>query len=156
MVISSLLSPSITVFDFDRAAIGQSAARLYWFLSKNPSVQSMSAMVSGRIIPRESTGNFPLQEDSFAPNGQLEYNSFYADTDVVRLLMLEEQLKHLDVTDEYIIRGLLNDIGQQELADMLFVSESTLKYRIKKIAENMGCRTKKELLAYLKSFFQSL
>ena len=150
--LSELITPRITVARFDCHAIGQHAARLYRFLTKNPDMSSVTAHVSGQIIARESTGQIP---PVFAAPKSVEksaYINFYADDDVRNIFSLEELFQKSDELDRHIIHGLLCERSYSDLAASLFVSESTVKYRVRKMTEAAGCRTKEELLSLLEAY----
>ncbi|MCI8360951.1 MAG: substrate-binding domain-containing protein [Clostridiales bacterium] len=150
--LSELISPRITVAKFDCYAIGQHAARLYRFLSKNPHMSSVTANVSGQIIARESTGGVPPVFTAPKPVEKSAYINFYADDDVRNIFSLEELFQRSDELDRHIIHGLLCERSYPDLAASLFVSESTVKYRVRKMIEAAGCRTKEELLSLLGAY----
>lgn len=150
--LSELISPRITVAKFDCRSIGRHAARLYRFLSKNPDMSSVTANVSGQIIVRESTGQVP---PVFAAPKAVEksaYINFYADDDVRNIFSLEELFQRSDELDRHIIHGLLCERSYPDLAASLYVSESTVKYRVRKMTETAGCRTKEDLLSLLEAY----
>lgn len=146
---SELITPKITVAKFDCFAIGRHAAKVYRFLAKNPEITSLSANVSGQIIARESTGEIPASAAPVRESFHTDYVDFYADADVQNIFSLEELFQGMDELDREILHGLLCEKSYPALAETLFTSESTIKYRVKRMIELAGCESKAELLERL-------
>lgn len=153
--LSGIIAPKITVAEFDCFSIGREAARLYSFLSKKSGFFSVNATISGNITVRESTGGNPLPDPaSVFSNPKLPVN-FYEDKDVKSIISLESLFKNSDDTDKKILQGLLCDRKYSELAEEFFISESSVKYRIKRMAGFAGCSSRAELLELLARYMDS-
>ena len=78
-------------------------------------------------------------------NGKKRSGSFIDDPDIRRIMRIEDALAGCKEIDLEILRGLIGKRRMAELSDELFISESTLKYRIKQLLLRFGCGSRQEL-----------
>lgn len=150
--LSELISPKITIASFDCFSIGRHAVRVYNFLAKNPDIVSLWVNVSGQIIARQSTGSVTpafLSISETPSSGQVD---FYSDTDVDNILSLEELFRNFDDLDQHILHGLLLENPYSLMAESLYVSESTIKYRVSKMLKLARCQTKTQMMDLLNEY----
>lgn len=152
--LSKMIVPNITVAEFDCFSIGRQAVKVYSFLTRNPDISALTATVSGQIIVRASTaGILPCQNNHRAV-GHADSVNFYADNDVKGIFILEELLENIDKLDRQIIYGLLCDNKISALAEALFISESAVKYRIKRMFGIAGCETRTAFVTWLTQYME--
>lgn len=153
--LSQLLSPSITLALFDCVNIGKQAVKLYRTLVKNPEISSLTAKVTGRIIPRESTAfqELPFAAKDISIPSTSRYNQFYSDKDVQDIFSAEKLVSGCDEMDFKILNGLLCDKSLQELERELYTTQNTIKYRMKRMKKLTGSASRKDLLDLFLTIF---
>lgn len=137
-MLGRMIRPSITTALLDCIAIGKQSIKLCMLLAKNPSLTSLHAKVSGYIdirettkFPHEKTLNTTVDVDVDLP--RIEILNFYSDKNVDEIFCLEELLTHCNLTDIQILEGIRCGMHYWEIAERLFISESTIKYRLKRL-----------------------
>ena len=152
-LIGQLVSPSITSSSLDYYDVGKKAVDIYLYLRRHPSVSYQSTVVNCQLYPRESTEyRNPGAYISDYGYNYAETNrekTFYGDTTVSGLLDLELFLQNLDPVDFFVLDGLISGKPYSILVEEYSVSESTVKYRLRKMLMLLGCTTRAELLAII-------
>lgn len=158
-VLASHTDPGITSVSLDYSETGQQAVRLFAWLSRQEELSSVSVRVRAVLTVRGSTASLPAPDTYDEITGHLPQHdniNFYSDLEAKKLLNLEQLLMKADDMDHRIIQGLLKGQKQEILEDRLFLSESALRYRLKKLCENAGCASRSELLMQLKEWEEYL
>lgn len=143
------LSPPLTTVDFDYFTLGYEAARVYMLAAELPptSPTVLSASIPSRLIIRDGIGN-PEFIGGAARNpnpymrGALE-SDYFAAPEVDGIIKLEDYLQVCDRIDRELIFNSANQYSQ--LAEQLYISERTLKYRMSKILTALGLDSKSDL-----------
>ncbi len=148
--LAAKVHPTITTIACDYVAIGRQSVKVAMMLSRNHACSTISMTVQGSLIPRESTGNVlpsdrapPALEEEAADGAEV---NIYADTAVTNLLAVENLLSHCEAVDFKILKGLSQSLRYTDLADLCFLSENTVKYRVKRMQNLAGQRCRPDLL----------
>ena len=147
-ILSEFITPSITVAKFDCVLIGKQSVKLYTMLTRNSEMSSISAKISSEIYPRESTENCKVSimpRSNFQQKKTDEIN-FYSDTDVSNIFDTENLVSNCDDLDFKILYGMICDKRLTVLANELYTTENTIKYRIKRMLNLTGTASRKELI----------
>lgn len=133
-ILSGMVTPSLSTISLDYHEIGNQAMGAYLYLLKHPEISSMDIFIPCKIVPRQST-NF---EEYIIVNEIIYYpctnnDLFFNDPDISEFFILEHFFEQCDEIDLEIIKGLMQKIRYESLAEKLHISEYTLKYRLKKI-----------------------
>lgn len=152
LTISADLNPSVTTVECNYFQLGKHAVKLHQFLQRNTDISGASVTVDGQIIPRQSTaakkvGTYQQKSDrkSVEPLYDL-------DPDSMMILQAEELLRMWDDIDRSILQGLLADKTIAAIADGLFISVSTVKYRLRKMLTAASLKNKEELIAIIRKY----
>lgn len=145
MTIGRYFRPSITSMTMDMLNVGEQAFNVRRFLSNNDMQDNaLKITVPGRILARESTENRSIEPDSVNVMPSLQADRFYSNPTIAVLVGIENCISQRDKTDLRIIRGMLDKLSYEVIADELFISGSTLRYRLTKIFSDAGVKTRQE------------
>ena len=149
-VLAEMMSPSLTTVRLNYSEMGRQAVLLYVSLFRNPDNVSVVTSINCDIVERESTRGIAVDRGVRLPeahkyNGKKRSGSFIDDPDIRRIMRIEDALAGCKEIDLEILRGLIGKRRMAELSDELFISESTLKYRIKQLLLRFGCGSRQEL-----------
>lgn len=153
--IGAMFNPSITTFAFDYKKIGSSSIKLYEFLSKNPDITNCNISLDGNIIPRKTTNNYSAKTIT-SLNFDVPFDdsqSIFNDLPLKQILMIDEILTSDDRLNTKIILEILKNSTNAQMSDTLFLSNTALNHRIKKIYKHTGTNSKKELYNLLINIF---
>lgn len=144
--ISGLYRDTITSLHMDFAPYGRAALYIYECMQKNPFVSGMTVNIrwsleSDAVQCRQTELSLPMQEDLF-----------YADPEIRDMIIVDKYLNLSEPVDRDIFRGLLRGQTYQSIADRCFLTEGTIKYRVKRLVQLCGAESKAELLSLLKSY----
>lgn len=145
-VISGYYRDAITSLRMDFEPYGKAALNIYECLRKNPYISGMTVNIQWSGSEEEVTKldtklTLPEREDEF-----------YADPEIRRLLILDRYLNLRDPLDRDIFSGLLKGQTYQNVADRCFLTEGTVKYRIRRLVQQCGAGSKGELLELLRQY----
>ncbi|MBQ7033517.1 MAG: substrate-binding domain-containing protein [Clostridia bacterium] len=151
--LSSEVVPSITTIDFCEEDMGREAISLYWYLLRHPEILRMDVLVKHKLVVRDSTARQPFQKGNtevYFPGEVVYDNRGYGE-----LMKIESLLLGADDTTRKIL-SMLEHKSTAQIAEALFMSESTVKYRIGNIARIMGVKNRREALEILHKYNLSL
>lgn len=147
-------SPSLTSVNFDYYALGREAVRLYEYQLHSESGVISHVRIPTELIIRDSTGAIPFNNRKIAVDiGNQNLPDYFGGNLVSRLIMLENDLQHSDPIDREIIFGTARGETYTQLANRLYLSERTLKYRLSHILKRLGLHSKSELSTLVQEVF---
>lgn len=152
--LSRCIKPSLTTAALDHVELGRQAVDTAFHLGKNPHITRMAVTIEGRFYARQSTANKPIVTGSslFAPAPITTEISSYTDTYLSHVVSLELCLAGCDDLDLDIIEQLMRDQTINTIADALFLSQSTLNYRLNKLYHQAGVSSRIEFEALLRTY----
>ena len=132
--LSRLCQPAITTATLNHYELGRQATKGALYLLNNPDVSHMTIEITGCCHVRDSTENVPFSGflPFQPPASETTHISSYDDPRLKQLAELEMCLNSQDDMSRNILRRITSDKQIGELADALFLSESTLGYRLGK------------------------
>lgn len=155
-----LIRPSLTTVTLDYDSVGQQAVAIWRMLRRNPDIVSLSCSVSCKILPGDTTGRCeadppfpPVRQSEAAVLVPDEKNPFFADAAAADVLGMELLFSNMDLLDCHILRGVWGGLSYEALAESLYASIGTVKYRMKRMAKDAGRSSKDNLLALLRRYF---
>lgn len=154
-MISKLLQPSITTAVLDCLFIGRQTVKLCMMLAKTPTLTSLQATVSGFIDVRASTAFSVLDpfDETAKKDVQMEITAdFYTDRIVQDIFCLEMLLSHCSAIDIKILQAIRAGMRYQEITETLFISESTIKYRLKRMRNLAKRETREEIMELVENY----
>lgn len=150
-ILSSCCKPSITSINLNYKAFGEAALIIAETMQKKDNLTGMSISVDWKIVFRETSAQLiPEKKEKIERN--LEQDNFYDDNNTKEMLMLEKMLIECDETDKQILKSLKRGMSLYKASEECFITENTLKYRMKKIRTNCGVNSKGELMDLLDKY----
>lgn len=142
-------TPSLTSATRSYLKTGEQAFSIWKQLNTNPDIFAVTVTVQCEIKPRESTACSPLpdhhsfsssdEKKSLLPPGTVKQNS-----DSIRCLA--NCISQCDSLDMEIIRKILDGVSTENLAEQLFISTGTARYRLKKIYTSANTSSRHEFV----------
>ncbi|MGI6570135.1 MAG: substrate-binding domain-containing protein [Caldicoprobacterales bacterium] len=153
-VLGQIQYPSITTAVLNCVEIGKQAVEIFLMLRKNTCLSSITTTVECQVKVGESTANRPAPGEltMVYSSSNHEQVPFYDDPDVAEIFQVEEALSHCDELDLKIISGLMQNIAYGALSEILYISESALKYRVKKLLSYTGGIKRSEFVDLLNKY----
>lgn len=155
-MLAEMIKPSLTTVRLDYDEMGRQAVLLYASLQRNAdNISSVTSIVCD-IIERESTRGMTKKEDIVLRSiyQSPEHNiDFIADPDIKNIMDMEAALAECSDSDIQIMQGIIGGQRISELSEKLFLSESTMKYRIKQLLQRFGCSSKREMIEKMGAYF---
>lgn len=145
--ISSFFRPTITSISDDYEHFGDAALAIYRMVMRDKYVSSVDVTLGSGLIVRESTGNLSPASpgNSFRPASEDRENLFFQDGDINRLRRIELLFNQCDDLDLEILRHLQKDRPYAAIAELSYVSETAVKYRIRNMCAVCGASSRAEL-----------
>ncbi len=144
--LSRCVSPSLTTAALDHAELGRQAIHSAFHLEKNPQVSRLSTTVEGRFFPRASTAFRPVTTGSAtrATSRIRSEISSYTDCHLSQVVNLEMCLAGCDAMDLAIVEELKKVQSVNAIADKLYLSQSSLNYRLNKLYHQASVASRQE------------
>ena len=153
MAIGRYHIPSITSMTMDMLVVGEQAFNVWRFLMKNDKSQqtALKMTVPSRLLIRQSTANTCIEagEGAVAPTLQ---DHFYQNPTIALLVGIENCINQRDETDLRIMRGMMDGKSYEQISDELFISGSTLRYRLNKIFADIGAHNRQEFETIIRTY----
>ena len=146
-VTGSLINPSLTTVTLDHCQLGKQAVMLCKYTEKQDLDINTSVSLSCRIVPGESTEFKPYRKRDICISKPGGLDIFSADPELLIIQSLEKALRKCSELDTKIISGLIMKKSYGQICDELFISEGTLKYRVKRLLADTGFDSVGKLLA---------
>ncbi|MBQ1935152.1 MAG: substrate-binding domain-containing protein [Clostridia bacterium] len=149
------INSRLTVATLDCVKAGRSAVDIYSKICKDPSLSYITVKMSCEIDVRESTASIPY-EPRIAPPASPANDKFdlFADMHLTDIMLAEKILADCDALDIEILRGINAGMRNADVAEMLHASESTVKYRIKRLVNLGSFASRTELLGIMASYLK--
>ena len=126
---------------------GKAAVFIYEKLKAHPYISQMTHNISWNTEPQGSTNSLPITLKT-AQNA----DRIYSDKELNEMICAERILEIASVTDKTIITALSGGKSLTEIASACFLTDSGVKYRIKRILEKCKMSDKSELISIVKSY----
>lgn len=153
LFLTSLVSPSITSIADQFEAFGKAAVSIYLQQKNQHEISSISVMLLSVMHIRQTTQNTAYDVRQYElPKAALLQNRFFKEQEINEMAKVEMMLNLCDETDIEILQYLLQDAIYPQIAEKCFVSESTVKYRVKEFGRVCGTESRIELVALLKKY----
>lgn len=146
MSIGRFYRPRITSMTMDMNVVGEQAFNVWRFLTagEGGTETALKITVPSRIVVRDSTGNQRIGIDRTVVMPLLQADRFYENPTIAVLVGIENCISQRDQIDFRVIAGLMTAKSYEEIADQLFISGSTLRYRLNKMFADAGVKSRQE------------
>ncbi|MBQ4557649.1 MAG: substrate-binding domain-containing protein [Clostridia bacterium] len=154
MVVSSSGKKSMTMARLNCIEVGKQTVKMCHHLTASPNISSISTKIRCDFIIGDTTDNLPIIKEtlgtSHAPDGTA--SSFHSDPSVSRIFLAEKILSACDAIDIDLLKLIINGYKYFDIAEILHVSESTIKYRLKRIIQIAELDSRDEVIDIMKMF----
>lgn len=141
----------ITVFKMDLVQAGRQALHIVRQLEKHPTFRQCIWIPCESMKIQSAKKRMRTMDDSTA----LTAMNFYQDPQVPEVFRLKALLSSMDNLDFDILSELLLGKRYVDISDALHTTDSTIKYRLKRMMHNANVSSRDELLRSIKYFFSS-
>lgn len=131
---------------------GKAALHIYDFIRKNPFVSGMTINVKWSFEPN----TLPDSKKEAVLRAPVVDSAFYGDPEIEEMLIVDRFLTVSDQTDKLIAKLLIAGFTYSDIAEKTFLSEGTVKYRIKRVLDLCGTENKHALINLLKKYLGSI
>lgn len=145
--ISSCYRDRITSINMNLEQYGKAAVFIYEKLKAHPYISQMTLNVSWNSEPNKTPNSLPVSLKSARNTDRI-----YSDKELNEMICAERILEIDSATDKTIISCLCGGKSVTEIAAACFLTESGVKYRIKRILEKCKLSDKSELISIVKRY----
>ena len=144
---------TLTTVSVDHTKLGREALHAYSYLYRRDEGVRVSIYVTPKLNVRSSTNN-EKHKSNASKNETVTtvIDPMYSDAAAQRLLRLEKMLASCDENDFKILECIKAGKTYGQIADVLFMSEKTVSYRVTALRNIMGFSTREELGEILKEY----
>lgn len=152
--LSYLAPTTVTTFSYDFSELGEVVFSLYRILQSLDTVARMQLFIKSALCVRDSTENKPLSPTVESPAGTqpVKPNVFLSDPMVAPLIALETLVNQCDEVDFRILHLLAGGKTYPQIAEQCFVSEGTIKYRVRNMRAVVGVASTREVIELLERY----
>lgn len=146
--LSNYYRPYISTLYVNFDQIGQAAVYIYESLRKRPYLSGMTLNVAWTFQeerPAQTLGEAPLTLNRTV-------DTFYQDPELQEMLIVDKLLNDADPVDRQILEGLSQEKTYDEIAELCFLSEGSIKYRVKRMMGQSNATSREEIVRLLKKY----
>ncbi len=155
MTYRSNLSSQLTVAVLDSVKVGRKAVSIYADVSADPSLSYITIKNRCEIDIRRSTDVLPFDVAPEAPEKRTPPPfDLYADAPLTDMMLAEQIFSDCDALDLEILLWIQKGKKNADVAEMLHTSESTVKYRIKRMLNRAHLASRKELMTIMSAYLR--
>lgn len=141
-ILSQIHSPSITSFSEDGGSVAKALIGIYQLLLKSSDFTSIHIQIQQKLHIRQSTQCLPLpadiklksEDDEPVPFSNITgKKDYFGSGEITQYNQLESMLEHCDKLDIFILLKLLHSHSYENIANDVFASVGTVKYRLRKM-----------------------
>ena len=144
----SKYSQWISRVDLNLEAYGKTAWTVMELASEREEISGMTVKIKGDVSKIQKKNEQTDAEEVLTEAVLIE------DPEILQMAKLEQLFRDADDLDHHIIAMLLDHATYLQIADSCYMTESNVKYRVKKYMSICECHTKKELLELLQEYLQ--
>ena len=149
-ILSYFAATSLTTFTYNYSELGEVVFSLYRILQSLDTVARIQLYIKSDLRIGASTGNRPFTPTASPIAGPpAKPNAFLSDPMVMPLIALETLLNQCDDVDFRILHLLADGYTYPQIAEQCFVSEGTIKYRVRNMRTIVGASSTREVIDLL-------
>ena len=145
--ISSCYRDKIISINMNLEQYGKAAVFIYEKLKLHPYISQMTLNISWNAEPKNSLNSLPI-----SLKGTQNSDLIYSDKELNEMICAERILEIDSATDKTVIAYLCGGKSVTEIAAACFLTDSGVKYRIKRILEKCRISDKAELVSVVKRY----
>ncbi len=141
----------------NNSSLGKPVIDIFTMLARQSNlnmIQGISVLVNGDM---DLEGSIKKNLDGYDETaGDGKRIDFFANKTVHSLVLLENLLANCDKVDTEILKDLMQGLGYEVVANKNFISMNGLKYRINRMKEFLGVKSKDELIEFVSKYNPNL
>lgn len=142
-------SSDIMLVSLNYEEFGKAAVSLCDIIRSNQGIDTADVYVKYSVFP-ENWEDKDIWD--FESNlSTIVDDTFYNDEETNRLLKTEKMFQNCDEMDYIILSLISKNMSYEDIAESLFCSVNTVKYRVKKLKESCNCKSRNELINIINS-----
>ena len=155
--LARLFSPSITHTQTDYTKFAGSAYELCKLLQKDKNINCVTIQVSSDFVLGQTTDFLKVPDAILSHRNAIRQDEdiYYTDVEITEMMKVESLLISCDNDDLIILERMLCDNPISQIADELYLSQSTVKYKIKKMYGICGVSTKQEFIRLMGKYLKN-
>lgn len=138
----------ITTLQVHFELYGKAAVYIYESLGKRPYLTGMTVNVAWDL---DADASLAAATDAVIAAPVVE-DAFYTDPELHAMMIAERALGAADDSDRVILRSVCDGKNYAEIAEVCFMAESSVKYRVKRLILQSGAADKTALVDALKEY----
>lgn len=154
MAVSSIGKKTLTMARLHCTEIGRQVVSMCHLLTNSENISGISTKVRCKFIIGDTTANLPVITETLgtapAPSGVPSL--FHSDPSISRIFLAEKILSACDAIDIDLLKLIIKGYKYFDIAEILHVSESTIKYRLKRIISISELPSRDEVIEVMKMF----
>ncbi len=153
--LADVYSPSITSLSLNYQKFGEAAIIIYKNMLNNLDYSIVHIGIRWKLHIRQTTQNLPFEEEIYYPVLPPFQNKEMAEQDqeLLEMRRVETLLQSFEKTDKDLVDMVLAGKTYEETAGQMFMSVSSVKYRLKSMYKICGVESRKEFITLLKKYF---
>ena len=152
-VLGKYFEPSVTSVTLNFADLGNQAVLIYSYLTKSDTEVNITLKIPCEITAGKTTDFIsPAKSGNKALSSPPKTADFYDDETVYKINNIESLLNECEDIDFKILYLLLEGKKYEEISAVLFSSENTVKYRIKRMMKFVMAESKNEFVEIISSY----
>jgi|GEM_PF-798777 len=154
MAVSSIGKKTLTMARLHCTEIGRQTVSMCHLLTHSENISGISVKVRCKFIIGDTTAGLPIIAETLgtapAPGGIA--SQFHSDPSISRIFLAEKILSACDAIDIDLLKLIIKGYKYFDIAEILHVSESTIKYRLKRIIQISELESRDEVIDIMKQF----
>ena len=154
MAISSSGKKTLTMARLNCTEIGKQVVYICRQLTVAQTISSVSTKIRCELLIGDTTAHLPIVAKavgaSLTPSDPTSV--FHSDPSISHIFLAEKILSACDAIDIDMFKLIINGHKYFDIAEILHVSESTIKYRLKRIISLSGLSSRDEVVEIMKAF----
>lgn len=153
--LSQHFSPSLTHTESDYKKFAAAAYDIHRILHKSDDSNSVDIRLSCILNIGETTRFLPPQTEIYdCPTADKQRDLYYSDVEVREMMSTEKLLALCDDADRRIIELILGGKSAARIAEILYLSQSAVKYKIKKMYKICDVESKDDFVSILNKYIK--
>ena len=149
LLIGRVHSPALTSASLAEDTGGKEIDRIHRALERDPQISVLHALMRANIAVRETTAQKDPAGVCFAEASMTRDELRAALAPRVKLMRLELFLETADTLDLQLLCGIIENASKTRLAERLYLSADSIKYRLRKIRVFFGFESAAQLRDFL-------
>ena len=152
-IIGNMFAPSLTTVTLDHEMLGIQAVNLCRFHDFSAENVNVTVRVPCEIRVAGSTENMPYVKGKSPKKNDCTLENIFRDNEQIKEIQsLEKLLRICDAADFEIINCLLDGKSYNKIGDSVYMSEGSVKYRVKRLLGGSGIESIAKMLDLYKKY----